>query len=236
MTQNSFNGFSPGKPHTVAIHAQFFSEVLPLVDDLAELKVVLFCYWALRQKTGTYRYLCYDDFIQNPDLMRGLTAVDEDPDVILVTALKKALAHNILLSTEVRLESGKQTLYFVNTPRGRTAIRQIEVGQWNPGASQPIEILPERPNIFTLYEENIGPLTPGIAERLKVAEDEYEYEWIIDAINLAIDNNVRRWVYISAILERWQQEGRADGADETLQRSGKGDSQFAGLTWSDFAD
>jgi len=37
---------------------------------------------------------------------------------------------------------------------------------------------PERPNIFKLYEENIGPLTPLIADALKDAEKTYPPEWV----------------------------------------------------------
>lgn len=234
-----FSGFSSDKPHTIPIHAQFFSEVLPLVDDLAELKVILFCYWALRQKSGTYRYLSYEDFAGNDSLMTSLPSTGQNAKESLSHALEKAVRHQVLLCAKVQLGQNEEetALYFVNTVRGRTAIRQIELGNWNPADSQPIEILPERPNIYTLYEENIGPLTPGIAERLKAAEDEYSYEWIIDAINLAIENNVRRWAYINAILERWQQEGRAtNGTDEAFQQNRSGDNQFAGLKWSDFAD
>ena len=60
-----FKGFSAGKPNTIAIHTQFVSEVVPMIDDLAELKICLFSYFALMQKEGQYRYLVQDDFAQN---------------------------------------------------------------------------------------------------------------------------------------------------------------------------
>ena len=69
-----------------------------------------------------------------------------------------------------------------------------------------------KPNIFKLYEENIGPLTPLIADALRDAEESYPEEWIEEAIRIAVANNVRRWNYIDRILTRWQEEGR-DGTD-----------------------
>ena len=231
-----FNGFSNGKTNTIPVHAQFFSEVLPLVDDLAEMKVILFCYWALQQKQGDFRYLRRTDFVKSESLMQGLAAIDSDTEALLDTALAKAVGHGVLLVADVELDSEQEHLYFVNTERGRTALEQIAAGHWQNGADEPVEILPERPTIYKLYEENIGPLTSGIAERLKMAEKEYQYEWIVDAINIAIENNVRRWKYISTILEHWQQEGRTDGSDEAFKRNRGKNNPFAGLTWSDFAE
>ncbi|GAB5493318.1 MAG: DnaD domain protein [Phototrophicaceae bacterium] len=231
-----FKGFSAGKPNTIAIHAQFFSEVVPMIDDLAELKICLFSYFALMQKEGQYRYLIQDDFAQNTDLMRGLEELGDNPALVLDDALDKAVKDGFLLVGDITLDTQQtKRLYFMNTARGRLAIQQLSAGHWQPDDNDSIEILPERPSIFGLYEENIGALTPMIAEHLKEAEDDYPYHWIVDAIKLAIENNVRRWKYISAILARWKQEGRID-VNEATERSHQRTNQFAGLNWSDFTD
>ena len=62
--------------------------------------------------------------------------------------------------------------------------------------------------MFKLYEENIGPLTPLIADALKDAEATYAPQWIADAIELAVEHNKRSWKYCEAILKRWKEEGR----------------------------
>ena len=36
--------------------------------------------------------------------------------------------------------------------------------------------------------------------------------WIRDAIKKAVNQNKRKWDYISAILERWTAEGKSDGS------------------------
>jgi DnaD/phage-associated family protein len=64
-----------------------------------------------------------------------------------------------------------------------------------------------------VYEENIGPLTPLIADALKDAEELYSPEWILDAIELAVKNNKRSWKYSEAILKRWKEEGRGQKQD-----------------------
>ena len=68
-----------------------------------------------------------------------------------------------------------------------------------------------KPNIFALYEDNIGMLTPILAEELKEAEELYPWLWVCEAFQIAAAENRRRWGYISGILRRWAAEGKDDG-------------------------
>ncbi|MBI5666634.1 MAG: DnaD domain protein [Chloroflexi bacterium] len=207
-----FNGFPPGKVRMVEVPASFFSELLPLVDDPAELKVILFCFWALPQKDEKFRYLRRQDFADNPELVRGLSTIDPeaDPDDLLDAALLRAVERGALLCAPVNLDNRVEPLYFVNTALGRAAVNQLQAGKWQPhDADNPVEILPERPNIYRLYEENIGPLTAMIADALKDAEKDYPAHWIEDAIREAVEQNKRSWRYIQRILKRWETEGKS---------------------------
>lgn len=207
-----FLGFPPRKVRMVQIPAQFFSELLPLIDDLAELKVLLFCFWALQQKEGDFRYLRYADFINEESLLRGLTEINPQVPAkdLLDAALGRAIEREALLLASVMLEGAAEHLYFMNTPRGQEAVRQLQTQNgWRPGDTQnPVEILPERPTIYRLYEENIGPLTPLIAEELKDTQETYSQEWIAEAISVAVAMNKRSWRYILGVLEGWQKEGK----------------------------
>ena len=69
---------------------------------------------------------------------------------------------------------------------------------------------PERPNIFGLYEQNVGLVTPIIADRLVDALERYPEAWIAEAIGEAVGYNRRNWRYIQRILENWATEGRSD--------------------------
>jgi DNA replication protein len=76
------------------------------------------------------------------------------------------------------------------------------------GGGRKVQVQVERPNIFVLYEQNIGLLSPLIAEELKEAADRYPAEWIEAAFREAVLYNKRNWKYIRAILRRWETEGR----------------------------
>lgn len=71
-----------------------------------------------------------------------------------------------------------------------------------------VQVQVEQPNIFLLYEQNIGLLTPMIAGQLEDAADRYPADWIEAAFSEAVQRNKRNWKYISAILRRWETEGR----------------------------
>jgi DNA replication protein len=216
-----FPGFPPGKVRLVTLPEPLFSELLPLIDDLAELKVTLHCYWRLSQAEGAIRFLRRQDLLADRQLLASLQGdLPEDPLEALETALERAIARGTLLHVRARRESESEDWYFANTPKGRAAVQQIERGHMPAGMPAATQTQVTRPNIFVLYEQNIGLLQPLIADELRAADQEYPAAWIEEAFRLAAQANVRRWSYVRAILERWATEGKGDG---TTQRDSEKD-------------
>lgn len=211
-----FKGFPAGRVRFTRVPAPFFTDLLPQIDHLGELKVTLYALWFLDQLEGTFRYLCEEDFLGDERLMLGMDAGPEGmgPEDMLAESLRRAVERGSLLAAEVEGEEENtvERYYFLNTPKGQAAVRGITRGDWRPSGDhrQPIALDLERPNIFKLYEEHIGPITPMIADILKDAERSYPPDWIEDAIRIAVENNVRRWRYVQAILNSWHEEGRDD--------------------------
>lgn len=209
----TFSGFPPGEMRDAAIPERTFTEIIPLIDDLAELKVTLHVLWRLGQRRGKVRYLRRADLEADQVLLSGL---GDMPLETLSRALARAVERATLLRVETTTDGQTEELYFANTPEGRAAIKAISRGQW------PDELEPaERPNIFALYEQNIGMLTPLVTDELRAAEQEYPPEWIEDAFREAILHNKRNWKYVRAILKRWRDEGREDEADRRRYIQGK---------------
>jgi DNA replication protein len=204
----TFLGFPTGKVHLTPIPAQFFTELLPQIDHLGELKVTLYAFWFLDRLEAPVRYLTYLDFAGDEILVQSLGGVD------LSDCLERATLRGTLLKVTLQSMGLENALYFLNTPRGRAAVEAIQSGAWRPDISEhpPVSLDVERPNIFRLYEENIGPLTPLVSDMLRETEQTYRQDWIEEAIRIAVQNNVRRWKYVEAILRSWQEEGR-DGTN-----------------------
>lgn len=200
----AFSGFPPGKVRSASIPEPVFTELIPLIDDLAELKLTLHVLWRLGRQRGKVRYLRRADLAADQVLLAGL---GDAPAEALGQALERAVERGTLLRVETTTGETAEPLYFANTPIGRAAVEAIARGEW------PDELeSAARPNVFTLYEQNIGLLTPLIADELREAEQIYPAAWIEDAVREAVSLNKRSWRYIRAILERWRTEGRGDEA------------------------
>jgi DNA replication protein len=208
----TFSGFPPGKVRSVSLPEPVFSDLVPIIDDLAELKLTLHVLWRLGQQHGKVRYLRRADLAADQTL---LVSLGSSPDKALDAALARAVERGTLLRTETLDSEAGDEIYFANTPKGRAAVEAIARGEW------PDELESAgRPNVFALYEQNIGLLTPLIADELREAERTYPAEWIEEAFREAVSLNKRSWKYIRAILERWRIEGRGD---EAGQRPGEAD-------------
>jgi DnaD/phage-associated family protein len=228
-----FPGFPPGKVLLVPVPAPFFTRLLPEIDHLGELKVVLYAFWRLSQAEGRYRYLTQADFLADERFMEGLSPQAVRRVAVLQEALTRAVARGIFLQETVTLDDNEAVaLYFLNTPKGRAAADAVRAGHWRPASNPaaPAHLYLERPNIFRLYEEHIGPITPLLAEQLEEAEAAYPYVWLEDAFRIAVANNARNWRYVEAILKRWHKEGRHDpttGGDSEKDRRRYLDDKFA---------
>lgn len=194
----TFKGFTNSETFT-SMPDSLFRRLLKEIGAADELKVTLYALWRFEHMEGPFKALAYADFIPR-DL--GLSAEETR------AGLEKALERGSLISSSHKAD----VFFFLNSPQGRAAAEAFaRSGRKRRSTSSAPP--PERPNIFRLYEENIGPLTPLIADALKDAEQTYAPEWVAEAIDLAVKNNKRNWKYCEAILKRWKEEGRAKKQD-----------------------
>jgi DnaD/phage-associated family protein len=176
----------------------FFGELVPLIDDLGEMQVTLACFRIVTRKTGSPRTIRWSDLIADS----GLRVAVDEPGIR--AGLERAVARGTLLHVWADLGDGPEELYFINTERGREAVTQLQRGERPEGLApaEPPAPSGERPNIFQLYEQNIGLLTPILADELRDAEKTYPAAWIEEAFREAVRQNVRSWAYVRKILER----------------------------------
>lgn len=261
---SAFTGFPSGRSNPyVPVPEVFFTQLLPEIEDSAELKVTLHLFWLLAQKQGNPRCVSDRELQADRLLLRGLRRRGDPrpPEERLRQGLEQGIARGTLLRIHLKLVSEGTndteviTWYFFNTTRNRKIVHELQGGEMIParlldldaqkgsqtaqhsqqtiaageyasrreqkqsreqdtGASiaashtTGIQVQVERPNIFVLYEQNIGLLSPLIADDLKDAADRYPAEWIEAAFREAVQQNKRKWTYIRAILRRWETEGR----------------------------
>jgi DNA replication protein len=211
--REQFKGF-PARTKFTAIPNSFFSALLPQISDLAELKTTLHIFQIVYQKRGYPRFTTYKELLASKSLMSSLGGTSP-PEKALRQALEMATRRGTILHIVLDRDGAPEDVYLLNTAADRQAAAKIQNGELALSGlkvkEQPYIGTEAPPDIFTLYEQNIGMLTPIIAEELKEAMKLYPETWIRDAINEAISLNKRSWRYIERILERWSAEGKGDG-------------------------
>jgi len=211
----AFSGF-PKRSQFTPIPNAFFSQLLPQIDSLDELKVSLYIIASLYKKRGYPRFVGYSELLKDSAFLQNLKENNEPVEEALKNALNNAVKRGVILNLTLDIKGESEDIYFLNSEADRKTREDIKSGRIElPGIVLKTEVasnLKQMPNIFATYEDNIGLLTPLISEELKEAENIYPAEWIEDAIKEAVSLNKRNWRYISRILERWSAEGRIDGA------------------------
>ena len=189
----------------VPLPAQALGSLLAEIDSLAELKCTLRLIGMVHQRRSKRLWVTTSELENDAILTDALAQEPEGSKQAIVKGVQLAVTRGTLLEAE----QNNEKVLFLNDEPGRKAIAQLgEVVVEEPASSSQGE---DRPNIFVLYEENIGSLTPMLTEELKEAESEYPWSWIEDAFRIAVSSNQRKWRYIAGILKSWATEGKDDG-------------------------
>ena len=211
----------------VPISRDFFDRLLPSMSNLLELKLVLHVHALVSDQRGEVRCVSRRELLADQTVMRGMK-LDGNPRSAadnLLDAIERAISRGALLSATVRDEAGDSDVWLLlNDDEGRTALAILadgdEEGQGDCAADGR-KVTIDRPNVFLIYEQNVGLLTPIVAELIREAVATYPETWIRDAISVSVQSNRRNWRYIQRVLDRWAREGKDDGATWPIsQRSG----------------
>ena len=210
-----FGGFLVATDPAVCIPSAFFTDVLPHVTDLAELQATLAVFRLAAEAGGIEQPVARDALVRDRALRSALrqSGSPREPDARIAQGLDLAVGRGSLLAFAAERGAVRQLWYYVNTPANHGLVAAMARGAVAPPealwqAGEVPAVVPERPNVFRLYEQNIGLLTPLIADQLVAALESYPQAWIEDAIAEAVAYNRRSWRYVQRILEQWATVGR----------------------------
>lgn len=211
-----FTGFTTDK--LIGLPPELFVEVLPQVALPSELKVTLHVFYRLSRMRGPApRRVSWDELAADKTLRRGLRAISKlrAPEELLAEGLEAAARRATLLHVVLPDDGRAVNWYVVNTAANRAWVELV--GQAGAALPPNLALPDERPTAITLYEQNIGLVTPLLLDELREAEEQYPAHWIEDAIREAVRANARSWRYIRKVLERWAAHGR-DAAQDRPER------------------
>ncbi len=231
----TFGGFQLDGKTGVNVPLGFFTEVLPQLSDIAEIQVTIALFRLTSLAGGISKPISETVVLRDQALRKALRVEGSpnEPDRRITSGLDLAVGRSTLLKVVAESRGERSIWYYVNTVENQVQVAAMSRGAVAPPPDlwiddeQPL-VQPERPTVFRLYEQNIGILTPLIAERLVDALETYPSEWIADAIGEAVSYNRRSWRYINRILENWAVAGRGEtgpegGSNEKHRRRDSGD-------------
>ena len=201
----------PSSGLATAVPNLFFARVLPEITRPEELALTLYFFYAQQHAPGprrTPRFLTRRELAADATLLRTIANLAGGADhEALTRAIDAAIERNTLFRAEIEIDGRAEEVFAVNTPSNRSAMEALAGKKlWIEEPLPPAEGT-AAPNIFALYEENIGTITPLIADHLQEAEERYAADWIREAFREAVSLNKRNWRYIATILRRWETEG-----------------------------
>ena len=217
--------------------------LLEQITDIGELKLTLRVLWALHRKKSSLPFVTAQELYSDRSVSAMLGATGDELERVVDTSLKLAVQRGTLLEIRSgeRDTSGdsSQTRFLLNTEPIRSALlrKGVElpepsVPEAGPGAEtqQAEQRADLHQGVFRVYEENIGVMSPLIAESITAALQEHPESDVVDAIRVAVEANARSWKYVTAVLKRWAVEGRdhtdrreADGKPERHSEANRSD-------------
>ena len=229
----SFEGFASGGQVT-PLPAALLRDLAPRMDDPAELLVTLYAAEAITRLRRFPRMLARADLEDSRPLIDALASMCPRRDVseAFTDGLEAAVERGSLLSGRSQRDGAWVEWLALNDADGRRAMSQA--------AAMPVPRAARgrTPMAFSaaaIWHDAFGTLPPAIlSDELASAESRYGIEWLRDAFREAAANNARSWRYVTAILERWESEGRdrapAGARNETEDVDGRADADQLGAS------
>lgn len=212
------------QPEAVGVPGWFLTETAPRIREMAEMQVML-AFFRLTASSNAEEPLAEGYLTQDEPLAESLRmdGASLQPVQQIRRGIELAVARDTLLRFSVANDEGDEYYWLLlATQDNRIKLERYRSGVLPlPGGDKPLGrdewIAPARPGVFKLYEQNIGLVTPIIADRLVEALELYPETWIEEAIEAAVSYNRRNWRYIQRILETWATEGRGHEANRRRQ-------------------
>jgi DNA replication protein len=221
------DGFPRGVQFT-PVPNPLLASLLEEIDSLDELKVVLRTIHGLHKQRKVPASISFSELYSDRTVAAMLSASGSELEGLVDSAIESASDRGILLVLDGG--NGQNSIYLNTEPVKRALVRQgIDISNKSANASakaaetwpDAVAALPKQ-DAVTFYEQNIGAMTPIVADNLHAALEEHPEDEVRLAIRKAAEANARSWNYIAAILRRWATEGRPeeldDGRDGTAER------------------
>ncbi|MGC4086011.1 MAG: DnaD domain protein [Vicinamibacterales bacterium] len=211
----------------IPIPRDFLTERIAQIDDPTEIHVTLAVYRLAADSGSTPPAVSEDAVLRDSVLARTFHEDRKSSKLAqrIRRGLRYATARESIVQVVLSVEGHDERWYVPASDEHRAELQSVlqERGAW-PVAGTDAVLVETAPSVFSLYEKNIGMLTPLLTDQIETAMELYPLDWIEDAIREAVTYNKRNWRYVQRVLENWSVNGRGDtearGANNATNRGG----------------
>ena len=179
----TFKGF-PRSVRYLPVPAPMFGPLLEQIKDASGFIITLRIIWMLQQKKGRLRYVSSEEVFGDKILSNALGSKEA-----IQNSINMVVKGGILL--QIRRENASDAFMLNSESYRETASDIGSIYESNDQPADPWEIENTPREIYSLYEQNIGILTPIMSEKLTEAESKYPAERIKEAVGIAVEQNRR---------------------------------------------
>ena len=215
----------------IPVPAQLFTEILPRLHNESQLRATLYTWYAIASKGSGQRYVYLSQLLTDPVLLSWFTHLGGKNGI--QRGLDQSCREGIFLQLQIGEDDKMLAPNDESGARLITDMKSESVAHHNQSRDSSPETNYERTvvsNVVEKYENEIGMLTPVIADMIAIAEQTYPTTWILEALDIAAQSNARSWKYVTAILARWKNEGKNNDNEETSrfssQQSGREQNRY----------
>ncbi|MCA9858454.1 MAG: DnaD domain protein [Thermomicrobiales bacterium] len=213
---------SPNAPQTnIPVPREFLTQRIAEIDDPAELHVTLAVFRLAADAGSSPPGVSEDSVVADSVLARTFHEDRKSSKLSqrIRRGLQYAVARESIIQVVLEIDGHDERWYVPSSPDNREALERIlqDPGAW-PTAGTNAVLAATAPSIFSLYEKNIGILTPLLTDQIETAMELYPLGWIEDAIREAVTYNKRNWRYVQRVLENWAVNGRGEGNHHATSR------------------
>ncbi len=201
----NFKGFEKNV-QSIPVPAPVFDSILEAITNISELKLMLRIIWLLQIYNRKPPLITEAEIISDKIVSKTIGPPNTIQELLITLESYGIISSSVKKNDQVKI-------IFLNSEKIKNHIEKSDIilHGIQPDPWKETTDISDIPNIYSIYEQNIGIITPHIAELIKESENLYPIDWIEDAVKQASLQNKRNWAYVSSILNRWTIEGKDNG-------------------------
>jgi DNA replication protein len=204
-----------GNRDAICIPRVYFDEVLTHATSYDELQILLAAI-RLMMIAGSEPATIDEEAIMRDARLNAVlstTATSQSSTSRIIRALNQSVVRGALVRSS-RMEGNRQSIVYQLAGEGQPVADSESqlMDAFDGDSSAPLSPHnPQAASVYTAYEDNIGMLTPLVADQIRLALELYPASWVHEAIGEAVAYNRRQWRYIQRVLQNWSADGRITG-------------------------